>query len=165
MGHHGSIELKLAFTEVAEARFVYGPRADGRGVAYVYVLRARRVGARESPQGSSKALKFCKRIKRGVVIKVVVRRQPLVIREGMIDADLELVAPVSVVRNGDYRAGASACPRHVPLVHETDRHGIKAGNGHLVIHLCVEVCENTRREQGSSRRIVRTAEIIADSYR
>src|SRR5260370_38248522 len=98
MGHHGSIELKLAFTEVAEARFVYGPRDDGRGVAYVYLLRARRGGARESPQGRSKALKFFKRIKRGVVFKVVVRRQPLVIRVERIVPDLYRVTPVPFCR-------------------------------------------------------------------
>jgi len=79
-------------------------------MAYVNLLRARRVGTRELPRYGSETLKFCKRIKRGVVIKVVVRRQLLVIGEGMIYADLGLIPSVSVVRDLDVRVCASAGP-------------------------------------------------------
>src|SRR5579864_4350084 len=99
-------------------------------MADVELLVARRIGAREIPQWSAKALKFCKRVQCGVVIKVIVNGGFLVVVEGVVHSNLELIPPVSILWNSNYRAGISPNAWHA--LQQADRHRVEALRGNLV---------------------------------
>ena len=138
-----TIKFELALTEKGKAELVDAPGADGRGVAGVYLLRARCVNSREVSERSSLGLKFGERIEGIVVVKIVVHGGFLTVIKSMIDLDLKLIAPVSLLWNCDYRGCASPCAGYVSK--QAQCHRIKTSCGNLVIHSGVEVGENTGR--------------------
>src|SRR5438552_18564057 len=72
-----TIKFELALTEKGKAELVDAPGADGRGVAGVYLLRARCVNSREVCERSCVGLKFVERIEGVVGGKVVIEGRSL----------------------------------------------------------------------------------------
>src|ERR1700722_17977042 len=77
----GTIELELAFAEVAEARLIHRGGTDGGGVGDVDLLGARGVDAGKVAGGGAGGLEFGERIEGIVVVEVVVDGGLLIVVE------------------------------------------------------------------------------------
>src|ERR1700722_3371163 len=73
----------------------------------VDLLRARRVHAGEVSCGSTRRLEFCKRVERVVVVEIIVDREFLIVVDGMIDANLELIAAIGFIGRNLHTAVSS----------------------------------------------------------
>src|SRR5580700_3670245 len=96
---------------------------------YVQLLRARRVDPREIAGRGAGCLELCKRVQGVVVIEIVVERRFLVVRPILIDADLELIAAIRLVRR-DLHSAASARAGYVLQQAQSDR--VETSNRNLI---------------------------------
>ncbi len=125
-----SVKFELSLAKKCKAELVDRRRAEGRGVAYVYLLGACGIIAGEISQRSPFRLKFREWVECVVVIKIVVHRSFLIVVKCMVDLDLKLIAPDSLIRNSDDLRGASPSSGHV--LKQAKCHRIKTSRGNLI---------------------------------
>src|SRR5262249_23621515 len=138
------IKLQLAFAKETKTRFVDGGRTNRPSVCRVDLLCSSGVNAGEIACGRARSLKLRERIERVVVVKIIVEREFLIVVEGMVDTNLELIAAIRLVR-GNLHATAATRSRYV--LQQAHRDRVEAGRRNF------EVGENraVRRRSSTAR--------------